>query len=279
TEVSSSVIKAFLKEEKPLVKSKLKKVIEMLEHEGTKLPEEMLSLLIEMFHIDEGRGSFSKKSFVKIFQYPLETLSAEILDSVKRLNKMGIAEEALFGINKALLLEAESFSALELKEKSQGRILDALDEFNKSGSFSDKVKQEISGLKETLIRFNMLRACYIKTGIYPGFILIKRDDEIEMAEYRFDAESDGKGQKSYRIKLDMNPDLLGKVAIKGFLSGQNMSASFGASEEAVKDLEKEKESLLMALGRLNLVPRLSFGNHAQADEASGVNVRQINVRV
>lgn len=279
TEVSTKVLKAFLKEEKPLVKSKLKKVIEMLEHEDVKLQEEMLSLLIQVIHMDEGRGSFSKKSFAKVFQYPLETLSGEILASVKRLNKTGIPEEVLLGINKALVLDGESFSALEVKEKSQGKALEILDELIGAGNLSEKVKQEISGLREVLIRFNMLRACYMKTGVYPGFILIKRGDELEMAEYMLESEPDGKGQKSYRIKLDMNPGLLGKVAVKGFLSGQNISATFGASDEAVKDLEKEKGSLLMALGRLNLVPRLSFGNSPQAIEASGENVRQINVRI
>lgn len=279
TEASSKVLKAFLKEEKPLVKSKLKKVIEMLEHEDVKLSEEMLSLFIQMIHMDEGRGSFSNKSFVKVFQYPLETLSGEILDSVKRLNKMGIPEEVLLGINKALVLDGESFSALEVKEKSQCKAGDMLDELNRAGNIGEKARQEISGLREILIRFNMLRACYMKAGVYPGFILINTGDEIEMAEYRLESEPDGKGQKSYRIKLDMNPGLLGKVAVKGFLSGQNISAAFGASDVAVKELEEEKESLLMALGRLNLVPRLNFGNQSQASEASGVNVRQINVRV
>ncbi|HEX2960672.1 MAG TPA: hypothetical protein VHO43_02715, partial [Ignavibacteriales bacterium] len=161
TEASSKVLKAFLKEEKPLVKSKLKKVIEMLEHEDVKLSEEMLSLFIQMIHMDEGRGSFSNKSFVKVFQYPLETLSGEILDSVKRLNKMGIPEEVLLGINKALVLDGESFSALEVKEKSQCKAGDMLDELNRAGNIGEKARQEISGLREILIRFNMLRACYM----------------------------------------------------------------------------------------------------------------------
>lgn len=279
TGISQQVLKAFLKEEKPLVKSKLKKVIEMLEHEDVKLSEEMLSLLIQMLHMEENRGSFQKKSYVKLFQYPLETLSEEILSSLRRLNKMGVPEEALLRINKALMLEGEDFSALEVKEKSAARAEDILDEV-KAGAFSEGMRQEISGLKEILTRFNMLRACYMKAGVYPGFIIIKSGDEIEMAEYRLESESDGKGQKSYRIKLDMEPGLLGKVAIKGFLSGQNLNASFSASEESVKDLEEEKESLLFSLGRLNLTPRISFGNPGKTGgDAPGEIIRQINVRV
>lgn len=282
TAVSSKVLKAFLKEEKPLVKSKLKKVIELLEKEDIKLDEQQLSLFIQMVFTDDSRGSFLKKSFAKLFQYPVETLAGEVLNSVKRLNAMGIPEEVISRINHALVLEmpgSESFSAIELKEKSSGRIEDLLGALSEKETFSENVKHELSGLKEILIRFNMLRACYAKTGVYPGFIIIRSGEELEMAEYSFESEADEAGQKTYKIKLGMNPASLGKVNINGFLSGRSLSAAFGASEETSGKLEADKEDLLKSLGGINVLPRLSFGNTGRGHEAAAGNLRQINVRV
>lgn len=282
TEISSKVLKAFLKEEKPVVKSKLKKIIELLEKEDIKLDEQQLSLFIQMILTGDSRGSFLNKSFAKLFQYPVETLAEDILSSVKRLNSMGLPDGVISRINRALVLEmpqSEKLSAIELKEKSSARIEDLLSESGEMEILSENIKQELAGLKETLVRFNMLRACYARTGVYPGFIIIKSGDELEMAGYRLEDDMNEAGQKSYKIKLEMNPALLGKVTINGFLSGRNLNAAFRASEEAAGKLDLNKEELLTSLGRLNVLPRLSFGNAGRTVEVPDGIVRQVNVRV
>ncbi|MCU7497140.1 MAG: flagellar hook-length control protein FliK [Ignavibacteria bacterium] len=286
TEISSKVLKAFLKEEKPLVKSKLEKVIELLEKEDIKLDDQQqLSLFIQMIHTDDFRGSFLKKSYAKMFRYSVEILAEEVLGSVKRLNSMGIPEEVISRINRALVLdfsETGSLDAIELKEKSSGKIEDQLNALLEKGTLlGDKVKNELLCLKEILIRFNMLRACYHRTGIYPGFIIIRTGDGLEMVEYRLENDSKEAGIKPQKLKLEMNPGSLGKITINGFLAGQTLSAAFGCSLESTSEmLNGGKEELIKALERINILPRLSFGSGVKTGEIpEGGSMRQVNVRI
>lgn len=284
SEVSLKVVKEFLKEEKPLIKSKLKKIIDLLEKENIKLDDEQLSLFIQMVHMDEGRGSFLKKSFARMFEYPVETLADEVFNSVKRLNAMGLGDEVISQINRALVIEIPekgSISAMELKEKTSAHLEEVLSPLTQMETPSGKegLKMELLILKETLLRYNMLRACYQRTGIYPGFIIIKSEGDLELAEFRLERDPKEQVQMCHKIKLEMNPRSLGKITMNGFLSGQNFSASFGAKEETVKELEEGKQDLLDALGRINLLPRLNFGEASGPEAVSNGSIRQINVRV
>lgn len=285
SEVSSSVIKAFLKEEKPLIKSKLKKIIDLLEKENIKLDGEQLKLFIQMVHMDEGRGPSTKKSFARMFEYSAETLAGEVFNSVKRLNSMGLSDEIISLVNRTLILEIPeegSLSAMELKDKASAHLEEALSQFAGTAEAPPEgsLKMELLTLKETLLRYNMLKACYEKTGVYPGFIIVKSEGELELVEFRLERDPKEQGQKSHKIKLELNPSSLGKVTLSGFLSGQTFSAAFGAKDETSKLLEADKQDLLEALGRINLLPRLSFAEAPGASEAaSNGNMRQINVRV
>ncbi|HEX2866351.1 MAG TPA: flagellar hook-length control protein FliK [Ignavibacteriales bacterium] len=284
SEVSLKVVKAFLKEDKPLVKSKLKKIIDLLEKENIKLDDEQLSLFIQMLHMDEAGGSRLKKSFARMFEYPVSTLAGEVFNSVKRLNTMGLGDEAVSQINRALVMEIPeegSPSAMELKEKISVRLEEVLKPFAEveAPSGGDSLKREIFILKEALLRYNMLRACHEKTGIYPGFIIVKSEGDLELVEFRLESDTKEQSQNFHRIKLEMNPRSLGKITMSGFLSGQNFSATFSAKDETAEELEDGKQDLLDALGRLNLLPRLSFGEVSGREAVSNTGMRQINVRV
>lgn len=282
TEVSVKVLKTFLSEQKPLVKSKLKKIIDLLEKEGIKLDDQQLSLFIQILFPDENKGTFLNKSFAKLFRYPAEDLAAEVLNSVKRLNKMGVPEELISQVNRALVMdmaEGENPDAIALKEKTSPKQEGFFGTLSEMESLSESAKKELSALEEILVRFNMLRACYYRTGVYPGFVIVRSGDELELVEYRLEKGGMQSGQGVHKIKLEMNPGALGKVTIEGFLSGSSLNAVFRSSEETIEKLASNKEELLQSLGRINIQPHLNFGNAEKVSENAVNGVRQINVRL
>ncbi|MGE5399261.1 MAG: hypothetical protein ACM3S2_02595 [Ignavibacteriales bacterium] len=284
TETSNKVVKAFISGKKPLVKSKLNKVIDLLEKENIKLDDQQLNFFIQVLHTDERSNEFINRSVAVLCQHSIGSLTDEIYQIVRKINSLNGSEELKAKVNETLVLDitdAKNIDPISIKKKAAqsekyAGIL-GMEEHN-SGNANDK---DLEDLKQILIRYNLLRSCYNKTGIYPGFVILKNEQALDLFEFEFEKRDQSHEAHSHKLEFSMSPEMLGTVEVDGFMAGINLNAVVSAERSALNDLEENKQQLISGLGSRNLIPRIYFEELLQGQKRQAVQDgrQSINVRL
>lgn len=159
TENSVKALLAFIRADKPLVKEKLMKLIEILDNPDFEDSDSTLEMLVKILSASEERLPLFSKNFIRNFQRPIEKLISETFELVKSLNRENLPKEIIEKLNSYLVLDmdgmdSEAISALlkngkELLKEIEKIIFDGL---NKGGLPKEQIA-ELKNLKDLLERF------------------------------------------------------------------------------------------------------------------------------
>lgn len=277
--VSSKVLKAFLASGRPVPKSKLQKLIDLIENEGLQLDDRQMAFLVHVVSTG-GEAAYQSlnESSIHIFTNSASSLQEKILSTVEDLHKSSLSGEDIESIESLLTYDISEGSfpgAKELKEAelNTARCIDLIEEMKKrvysSGSLS-----LLTELQTGLTEYVIFKSYSASAGIIPGFMILKSEEGMELLSYRFD-----KAENTYRIDLNMQPDLLGAVSLSGFMNDSSLNATFNSGSKAAELMESEKESLTLRLKESpGIISRLSF-NSASVNAQTPSEMRTVNVRV
>lgn len=210
TVLSEKILKLVAAGKKAITKSKLEKIINYIEKSGVEFDESRLVLLINLIW-DNSNETYQEiaNSYHKIFDISFEKLSAEIYESLLRLNRLNLPEQIYLKINEAMIFdyenEAHQFNLVSVGDKSDeflalARIIEGETERNQLAA---SALSELEYMQSLLIKYILQKAIYNKYNIYPEFVIIKFKSRLELINYQYEKGANGNGD-SY--KLFINPD-------------------------------------------------------------------------
>lgn len=276
SENAGKLLKILLSSKKPVVKSKLEKLINMLENENIKLNDQQLNFLMQVLGSTDTSYKYLNKSYAGLFQHEIEDVHNEIFECVKNLSNSNIPDGLRSLINKSLILnltdEDGVVNAIGIKGKSNlsADLTSLLNEMANDSKVSEVVKSKTEILKDALIRNNLIRANYQKIGLYSEFIILYTDNKFELFKYQIHKKNDGQFSTSFGFELNMKPEQLGQITIDGYLSGNNLNVDFEASDEVLGFLESGKDSLVESLTKgVKINPNINFCLKTKGDNSAG----------
>lgn len=264
SELSEKVIKGFINNKKPLEKSKIEKLIKLLESEDISMDDIQLGYLIQVFCSDSETYPGLNESAVQLFSFPIGNIINDIYDSIKSLNTSGLSKQLLSTLNESFIVNSEDLEKIDgLKLKNYNNQLNGffnfIDQIDQLDESSTLASQQINKFKTAFIRYNLQKAYLSGMGVSPEFIIIKEGEKLELFEYEVKKTISEKNGETHHIRLEMCPDQLGLVSIGGYFSQNTFQATISASEKTCTVFAYDKEKLADKLqNELNIKTKLSF---------------------
>lgn len=253
---SVKALLAFIKADKPLIKEKLLKLIEVLNNPDFEDADSTLELLVKILSAADEKSLVFSKNFIKNFQKPVEKLIAEIFESVKNLNSQNLPKDVLEKLNSLIMLDADGMNPEDMSalSKSGKELLKELEkiisEGLKKGTLTEEQTAELKNLKELLERF-----VNQDKKVSPDKILEKLSVLTQHGEARPEAAGKEALPKDTAQKLERfllsDTDNLKPEVIARMLKGGNESvkelAKFIAEELSKGPLPKQEAAELKSL--------------------------------
>ena len=244
--LSEKILRHVIANKKSLTKSKLEKIIAYVEKQGVDFDESQLVLLINLIwdNSHEGFNDISN-SYHKIFDISFERLSAEIFESLLRLNRLNLPEEIYFKLNATMIFdyenEAHEFNLLSVGDKTDeflalARIIE--DESEKNALPIPSIL-ELEVLQGLLIKYILQKAVYNRYNIYPEFVIIKFKSRLELITYQFEKTTIGRDE-SYKILINPDKDHYENTAIHAMM---NSSKLFGVINSTTSNFSRIEDYL------------------------------------
>jgi hypothetical protein len=241
TETNLSLLKALIANKKPVLKSKLDKLAEILESLDFTFDETQLSFLIQVFSNEDNFQKFNKRN-AEYFRYPINNVIKEIYSQIRdeALNSSSIEQ-----IRKELTIDFE-------KEGFEKGIMTGL--YSRDKAIQDWINEnrtsdnlEIKKLTGLFGYYLIQKSFLKKEGIFPGFIIAQKTDSRELIEYKLERTSRENGDVHYLMNLGMRSIEFGDIAIDGILSKSNLTLSFGLEGNNIRYFDEEKDELKKSL--------------------------------
>ena len=275
SDTNISLLKAFIINKKPILKNQLDKFSEILEELDFQFDEFQLNYLIQVFTNEQNFQSFDKNC-AEYFRYPLSSIIEEIFSIIKDSAKKNTSIDQI-GSMLSINPEDEKIgkgivAGLINSDKIIGEWLKENKNNNSAG-----VQKLIALFSRYLVQKGFLR----REGLYPGFVIVNRNDGTELVEYKLEKASRDDGSVHYLLNLGMSSYELGDIMIDGLLSKSNLSLNFEVEEKKKKYFEEDFEDLKADFSRnLGLIPFLSInsGLRSQAKQRKYSLNESINVR-
>jgi hypothetical protein len=274
SEASKNILRNIIESDKPIIKSKLKKLIELITSSETELDSSSSNLFAQLIWASDGFVDFDKDN-LKHFYYSFDDLAQKILVELNHLYKNNPYDAVFGSLNNWLLIDEDVMSS-ELK-----LMIYLMKHFE--SSLSDWLDDKSNCKNATA--YSLLNSYYIQlqyrrnAGLNNGMFLIKNEDELQYVSYEFKFPE--QQEDVLFFKLQMNPSTLGRINIDGYYSQNNIKINFTSTSHSKEVLESNTEELTSALNsKARLTSSITtnvFGPQASSNLFQLFSNRSINV--
>lgn len=249
TALSKSVIKNIAANGKPLVKSKLQRLIEYMEVSDITLDEMQMTLLINIIwndNKDNYKGSLD--SFAKIFDVTFEELSRQIFLTILKINDLDYPNELYRRLNDYVIYQLDEAhnNVIALKDKSNSFLNIA--EFTKTlePALDMVQRKELEHLKKYMLKYVLQKALYGRFDYNPEFAIIKGKKSLELFNYDLNMLSSG-DITTYNINANSFESVYGELSFSFMINESSCRGKIiGDSESLTRikgGLEKMKTNI------------------------------------
>lgn len=254
TVLSEKILKLAAAGRKAITKSKLEKIINYIEKSGVEFDESRLVLLINLIW-DNSNETYQEitNSYHRIFDISFEKLSAEIYESLLRLNRLNLPEQIYLKINEAMIFdyenEAHQFNLVSVGDKSDeflalARVIEGETERNQLAA---SALYELEHMQSLLIKYILQKAIYNKYNIYPEFVIIKFKSRLELINYQYEKGANGNGD-SYKLFINPDKDRFENTVIHAMM---NTSKIYGLINSTAANFSRIEDYLCKLNARIS----------------------------
>ncbi len=241
TRESKEILKTVLESDKPVLKSKLKKLIDLISDSDTEIDQSSVELFAQLIWSSDGADEFDKDD-LKHFYYSFEDIAQKLVIQLNHAYKKNPYDEVFTSLNNWLIIDAdvmmsESKLMIYLMKHFESSLSEWLDD-----------KSNASNTVYSLLNSYFIQMQYRKSaGLNNGMFLIRSDEELQYASYEL--KKPNEEENVYLFRLQMNPSSLGRINIDGVYSHNNLKLNFTATPDAKEILEANSGDLKAALNK------------------------------
>jgi len=179
---TGSILEKIIKEKKPLIKSNIIQLLELIDEVNVHPSKMQLMLLINIvWHSSANERNFAKDIINNLFNQSFDEVCKQVLDSTKELLFADIPPYIIQEINNKLIYSEEDNNTIALTSKTETIIeliknLNNYDELNRSKPKNSKIEKFIEfGSKYVLQKMILQEYNY-----FPDFILVKHNNDLTL---------------------------------------------------------------------------------------------------
>lgn len=254
TDISLDIIKILLKIGKPVIKSGIENLIDLIEKKGKNAALSNLEFLIKLFS-DSVNYSKVNENNIQYFQIPIDQLVQLIFSSfIKLISESHTADE----IN-----DLANIVVLNLDEEG-GKMPTC--EVNELLNWTKKnlgsKRNEISKLAAYIFSYLYQKMFFLKVGQSPEFFILKNNGKYQPVFYNLQSKKEDNGSRFLTGSYDLKSELSGPVHIDGIDSGNNININVS--------LNKQNQNYLVVQKKLkkDLVRKTSLNVNVNLSEKS-----------
>ncbi len=252
-EISRKILKSVINNKKPLVKSKLKRVIDYLVSQNGNYDEIQTALLLNIvWSLGEEISRDFISSFELIFDLSFEELSQAILTSLEKLNIIDAGNEIVKKLNSLLIYQVENTDvhsnilAVTDKSKMFVEISKMIDDYDIRG----QLKSELNIMQTLMLKYILQKSIFNMFMTFPEFIIVNSGRILETIIVRYDKLKRSNGELLYKIASDFHATNLGDFNFLSYLSNMKLNGDLAMDYENLKQAESRLESFNFELSSL-----------------------------
>lgn len=241
TKSAQEILKGVLESDKPVLKSKLKRLIELISESDTEIDPNSVELFAQLVWSSDGADEFDKDD-LKHFYYSFEEIAQKIVIQLNHAYKKNPYDSVFTSLNNWLIIDAdvmmsESKLMIYLMKHFESSLSEWLDD-----------NANASNTVYSLLNSYFIQMQYRKSaGLNNGMFLIRSDEELQYASYEL--KNPDEQDHVLVFRLQMNPSSLGRINIDGIYSHNNLKLNFTATPDAKEILEANSGDLKAALNK------------------------------
>ncbi|MFH1194306.1 MAG: hypothetical protein V1720_01260 [bacterium] len=235
------LLKKVISEGKPLLKSKVKTLVDFYQNFGLEADDYQVAVVINLIwmnELDNRQRQF--KEIQNIFSLSFEELCFAIYESIVKLNTMNLHEGFYTWINKLMCTDLSSAETgshlLPLKDKSHA-ILSFLTYLNvmlDDSPLSANHKKELKKLKELLVQYILQKGLFTLSNLYPEFTIIKTDKKLELCLFGYQRINSGSTCSNFKLTAEVVNDNK-KSALNVIYANEQIFGELAYSNSNVED--------------------------------------------
>lgn len=246
SEISKSVLKKVISGNKPLVKSKLKNLIEYLEENGLLFDELQLASLVNIFWSQSQEDSAQLLgSFDKIFDISFEELANSIYGYVETINSFAPSEIITERINSVVIFDPTknssriNIAAIKDKSKEFVYLVKLLEETENLGRIPYSISSSLESLKVLMLKYVLQKSLFNRYDTHPEFTIVKDNDSLELVIYKYDRFNIDGGELSYNISTLIHRNGVGEFVFNAYSTFDKITGDIVVSHNLLKIVHEQ----------------------------------------
>jgi hypothetical protein len=247
TENNIDFVKELLKNKLSLRKLKINKAIKFIEKSKNHLDELQLNLLVKAYSVEDEYLDYLVDNQNSIFIIPFRDLVKNIFQSVKQLNKDYSTHSITQTINAFLVKDLDlNYNPKESNSFLEEKLLELVSylvQAIKSNSYEYTINKILTELQKNLIRLIIQSAVYNYFGLFPSFLIVKKNDDLKLIESNSFNETTSNNTNITKFGFKVPTDRLDEIILKGFVTREILYSNvFIKNYNSLFDAELRKTS-------------------------------------
>jgi hypothetical protein len=276
------LLKKIIIEGKPLLKSKIKNLVEFFQEYGLEIDDYQMAAVINfiwMNELDSRQRQF--KEIKQIMSLPFADLCFAIFESVVKLNTMNLSEGFYSWINKLMITDISSpetrLHLLPLKDKSHA-ILSFLKYMNvmlDDSLVPSDHRKELKRLKELLVQYVLQKGLFTLSNLFPEFTIVKTEDRLDLCLFGYERINVSQGGNNFKFSADVVNDYK-ESSINVFYSNEQIFGTVTCSGSGLEEYANRLTDF-KANARQELEMKINISLNTALDTSKN-HIKKINNR-
>ncbi len=269
------ILENIIKEKKPLIKTKIIQLFELIGQLNLESNSIQILLLIHLVWNNLANNNYAKDLITNLFQEPFEYVCEQVAETTKQILFTGIPQYIAKEITDKLIYNEDYNNTIALGNKTESiiKIIKTLSNYSETRN-EIKNKKEINSFIEYGSKYVLQKIVLQQYDYYPDLILVKHNNDIAEINVEIKKHSTPNGTPTYKIKLQYKKEPLElKGLLKDYLLIGNISANINNSKEINEQIKNTEERLLR---KIKIKTNITINNEVQNQNMQHLNYLVIN---
>ncbi len=270
------VIEGVIKEKKPIIKSKVNQLLELVKSMNIEFNSKQFVLLINIvWNNSTNENNFAKDIVENLFDEKFETVCQKVAETANELLFSEIPPFIVNEINNNLIYNEDIDNSVALFSKTENiiTIIKSLNNFLELNKYIIN-KSLITRFIEYGSKYILQKMVLMEYDFYPDFIAVKRENDVALLMVEIKKNITGNNEDSYSLKFKYNDKPLGlEGLIKDYFLIGNVMVELENENNIKNKIEKFRKNLL---SKNNIGSNITINNNQQNKNLEQISKLKIN---
>lgn len=239
------VLKSFIGNNRPIIKSKLENFLDRIDATGENYSDEQIDEFVKILRDDDLKNESFSVVVKNSFQTPISGTVLSIFNLIKKITNGNISDEIQEKLNKVFFIEKELISdgrEVQSKAKNSSEIISLMNFLRKETQTGER--ENFDKIRILLENFLIQKYYYLKQNIIPCFLIIKINGQMNLVDMKYQQIYSKEKYNPIKFNLSFYQEKQGEIILDGIYTETNLFTNFIAPNP-IAEIITEKKSILV----------------------------------